>query len=64
MSTNSHLSIFLEDIIKKIMHQSEYVDSHAGALTESTEWPAINRLIDKQDVSWRDRVNQIYILLS
>ena len=47
MSTNSHLSMFLEDILKKIMHQFEYVDSHAGALTESTEWPAINRLIDK-----------------
>ena len=46
------------------MHQSEYVDSHAVALIESTEWPAIIRLIDRHDVSWRDRVNQIYIFLS
>ena len=50
MSTNSHLSIYLEDIIKKTMHQFEYVDSHAGALIESTEWPAIVRLIDKHDL--------------
>ena len=54
MSTNSHLSIYLEDIIKKTMHQFEYVDSHAGALTDSKEWPAIIRLIDKHGVSWRD----------
>ena len=45
------------------MHQIEYFDSHAVALIELTEWPAINRLIDKHNVSWRDKVNQIYIFL-
>ena len=36
------------------MHQIEYFDSHAVALIELTEWPAIIRLIEKLGVSWRD----------